>query len=190
MWHRYNLTAKESGLECACMNNDDFTVVVSGGGRCRWVSTCAVWPSHSKWLNEQSNESASGFVLNLNIPPQKLLRFRRLQLWTTSIWQLHHCNMPTHASCLMQSFLAKHQIIQVTQPPYSPYLVPYDFWLFPKLKSHLKRKRFQTVNIQENLTGQLMILRELCEVPRCLLWRGLRCHCPMYNVSCILYLLH
>ena len=33
------------------------------------------------------------------------------------------------------------------------------------------------------------ILGELCEVPRCLLWRGLRCHCPKYNVSCILYLL-
>ena len=34
-----------------------------------------------------------------------------------------------------------------------------------------------------------MMLGELCEVPRCLLWKGLRCHCPMYNVSCILYLL-
>ena len=32
------------------------------------------------------------------------------------------------------------------------------------------------------------MLVELCEVPTCLLWRGLRC-CPMYNVSCILYLL-
>ena len=30
------------------------------------------------------------------------------------------------------------------------------------------------------------MLGELCEVPRCLLWRGLRCHCPMYNVSCTL----
>ena len=30
-------------------------------------------------------------------------------------------------------------------------------------------------------------LEELCEVPRCLLWGGLRHHCPMYNVSCILY---
>ena len=33
------------------------------------------------------------------------------------------------------------------------------------------------------------MLGELCEVPRCLLWRGLRCHCAIYNVSCILYLL-
>ena len=32
-------------------------------------------------------------------------------------------------------------------------------------------------------------LGELCEISRYLLWRGLRCHYPMYNVSCILYLL-
>ena len=25
--------SRESGLECACINNDDFTVLVSGGGR-------------------------------------------------------------------------------------------------------------------------------------------------------------
>ena len=31
--------------------------------------------------------------------------------------------------------------------------------------------------------------RELCEVPRCPLWRGPRSHCPVYHVSCILYLL-
>ena len=28
------LAAKESGLECAYVNNDDFTVLVSRGGRC------------------------------------------------------------------------------------------------------------------------------------------------------------
>ena len=32
-------------------------------------------------------------------------------------------------------------------------------------------------------------LGELREVPRYLLWRGLRHHCPMYSVSCMLYLL-
>ena len=31
-------------------------------------------------------------------------------------------------------------------------------------------------------------LRGLCEFPRCLLWRVLRCHRPIYNVTCILYL--
>ena len=82
---------------------------------------------------------------------------QRLQLWASGDWQLHHNNVPAHASCLMQRFLVKRQITQVTQPPYSPDLVLCDFWLFPKLKSSLKGKRFQIINeIQENTTGQLM----------------------------------
>ena len=59
-----------------------------------------------------------------------------------------------HVSC---SFLAKHQVTQVIQPPYSPDLVPCDFWLFPKLKLILKGKWFLTVDeTQENGMGQLM----------------------------------
>ena len=34
--------------------------------------------------------------------------------------------------------------------------------------------------------GKWWRMRELCEVPRCLLWRGRKCHCLMHNVSCIL----
>ena len=34
--------------------------------------------------------------------------------------QLHRDNMLTHASRLVQNFLVKHQITQVTQPLYSP----------------------------------------------------------------------
>ena len=45
---------------------------------------------------------------------------------------------------LMQSFF--WEISQVTQPCYSPDLVPCDFWLFLKLKSPLKGKRFQTID--------------------------------------------
>ena len=80
--------------------------------------------------------------------------FRSLQLWATGDWWLHHDNAPAHASHLVRSFYVKHQITQVTQPPYSPNLVPCDFWLFPKLKSPLKEKRFQTTDeIWENMTG-------------------------------------
>ena len=35
--------------------------------------------------------------------------------------------------------------------------------------------------------GSWWWLGELCEVPRGLLWRGLKCHCPRYNVSCIFF---
>ena len=69
--------------------------------------------------------------------------------------QLHHDNVSTHASRLMQNFLTKHQITQETQPPYSADLVPCNFWLFPKLKSPLKRQRFQTIDeIQEKYAGE------------------------------------
>ena len=64
----------------------------------------------------------------------------------TGDWQLHYNNLPAHASHLVQRFLVKHQITQVTQPPYSPDLVPCDFWLFPELKSPLKGKRFETMD--------------------------------------------
>ena len=97
---------------------------------------------------------------------------------------------PAHASHLVQSFLATHQIPQVTQPHCSPDLAPCNFWLFPKLKSPLTGKRFQTIDkIQEIRQGIWWWLVELWEVPRCLFWRGLKCHCPMYNVSYILHLL-
>ena len=32
--HQYNLAAKESGLEHTCVNNDDFTVLISRGSIC------------------------------------------------------------------------------------------------------------------------------------------------------------
>ena len=92
------------------------------------------------------------------IPLQKLFRwFRRPQLWAPGDCQLHHHNATIHAPHLVQSFLVKHQITQVTQLPYSQDLVPCDLWLFPKLKSPLKGKRFQTIDaIGENTAGQLM----------------------------------
>ena len=76
-------------------------------------------------------------------------------------WWLAASSQQCTRSCmhLMQSFLAKHEITQVAQPPYSPDLAPCNFKLFPKLKSTLKGKRFQTIDeIQENRMGQLMVI--------------------------------
>ena len=76
----------------------------------------------------------------------------------------------------------------MTQPHYSPDLVPCNFWFFPKLKSPLKGKRFQTIlRIRKIWQGTWWLLGELCEIPGCLLWRGLRHHCPVYNIYCIFF---
>ena len=99
-------------------------------------------------------------ALSVNIPPWKLFGwFRRLQLWATGDWQLHHNNAPTHASHLLQSFLQNIKSPRWLSPLYSPDLAPCDFCLSLKLKPSLKGKRFQTVDeIQENMTRQLMVI--------------------------------
>ena len=95
------------------------------------------------------------------------------------------CLLIHHVSCRV---LARYQITQVAQPPYRWDLVPWNFWLFPELKSPLKGKRFQTVDeIQENTTGQLMVTGRTVWGPEVPTWRRLSCLCPMYSVSCIFF---
>ena len=54
--HRGNLAAK-SGLEFACMNSDDFTILVSGGSRHHWESMCTVCGCHNQndWVSRAMN---------------------------------------------------------------------------------------------------------------------------------------
>ena len=65
------------------------------------------------------------------------------------------------ASVLILEFLTKNETTVVPQPPHSPDLAPADFFLFPKWKSSLKGRRFQTVEeIEENS------IRDLRAVPQ------------------------
>jgi len=74
---------------------------------------------------------------------------------------LHHDNAPAHASFLTRSYLAKHQTSVVPHPPYFPDLTPADFFLFPKLITTLKGRRFQTIEeIQENAIRELRAITE------------------------------
>ena len=84
------------------------------------------------------------------------VRRKRPELWENRTWMLHYDNAPAHASLLIRSYLAKHQTVVVPHPPYSPDLAPANFFLFPKLKTTLKGRRFQTIGeIQENATIEL-----------------------------------
>ncbi|KAJ4437644.1 hypothetical protein ANN_17789 [Periplaneta americana] len=84
------------------------------------------------------------------------VRCKRPDMWTANNWHLHHDNAPAHSSQLIHTFLAKHGITTVCQPPYSPDLAPCDFWLFPKLKTPLKGSRFESRGeIMRNATMEL-----------------------------------
>ena len=46
---------------------------------------------------------------------------------------------------LVRKFLAKNKIVIMPPPPYSPDLVPADFFFYQKLKTPMKGKRFATI---------------------------------------------
>ena len=101
------------------------------------------------------------FYLNVLKHLREAVRRKRPEAWTNNTWMLHHDNAPAHASLLICEFLKKHETTVVPQPPYPPDLAPADFFLFPKLNSSLKGRRFQTVEkIEENL------IRDLRTIPQ------------------------
>jgi len=52
--------------------------------------------------------------------------------------------------------LAEKSIPVVPLPPYSPDISPRDFFLFPRLKNHLKGRHFGTLgNIQNSVIDEL-----------------------------------
>jgi len=108
-----------------------------------------------------------GQLVNKQLHQEVLVRLRdavrrkRPELWENQTWMLHHDNALAHASLLICSYLTKHQKPIVPHPPYSPDLAPADFFLFPKLKTTLKGRLFQTIEeIQENATRELRAITE------------------------------
>ena len=70
-------------------------------------------------------------------------------------WFLHHDAAPSH-TFTVREFLAQHNITTFPHPPYSPDLAPCNFFLFPKLKTHLKGHNFGTVeNVEAAATRAL-----------------------------------
>ena len=85
---------------------------------------------------------------------------KRPELWENQTWMLHN-NAPAHTSLPIHSYLAKYQPSIVPHPPYSPDLAPADLFLFPKLKTTLKERCFQTrEQIQENAIRELRAIIE------------------------------
>ncbi len=66
---------------------------------------------------------------------------------------LVHDNAPSHNSLLIRQFLAKKNVVMLHHPPY---LAPADYFLFPRLKIHLKDHRFDDMSaIQKAVTHGL-----------------------------------
>jgi hypothetical protein len=80
---------------------------------------------------------------------------KRPELWPND-WIIRYDNAPVHKALSVKQFLAQKSFIDVEHPPHSHHLAPNDLWLFPKIKSALKGRRFQdTEDIQKNVTTAL-----------------------------------
>ena len=60
---------------------------------------------------------------------------------------LHHGNASAHRSATAQEFLQAERVQQLEQPQYSPDLYPWDFFVFPFVKSKLRGVRFDTPDL-------------------------------------------
>ena len=106
--------------------------------------------------------------------------------WAASSQQCAHSCFTSRA----EFFLAKHQITQVTQTPYNPNLAPCNFWLFPKLKSPLKGKRFQAVDETRKIQRDSWWRLENCVRSQGAYFEGDWGDivlCTMFLISCIFF---
>ena len=91
-------------------------------------------------------------------------KFRRKQpeIFRLGDWFLHHDKSPAHTA------LASLGWTVVPNPPYSPDLVPCDFFLFPTMKKTLKGKRFATVEEVKTVSQEAQNNMKLQQYQRCL----------------------
>ena len=90
----------------------------------------------------------------------KNVRRKQPDQWRNNTWLLHHDNELAHAAVLTRRFLTDNMTV-VPHPSYSPDLALCDFFLFPKLKTKLKGRRFQMLEeIQAESQAVLNMLRE------------------------------
>ena len=105
-------------------------------------------------------------------------------------WQLHHNKVPAHTPSLVQRFLENIKSPRWLSPTTAQIWCPVTSG-FSQNYNHLWKGRYfrPSMRFRKIWWDSWWQLGELCEVPRCLLWRGLRCHCPVYSDFCTLYLL-
>ncbi len=84
-----------------------------------------------------------------------LWRNRRTQFW------LQHDGAGPHRAQIMLDYYRDNNIQLVPHPPYSPDITPLDFFLFARLKRHMRGRRFQDLDILRQTIDQ-----ELGSIPQ------------------------
>ena len=146
---------------------------------------CTVWPWRSKVTEWVEQWICIKFCIKLEHLSVESI-WMILKAAALSSWSLAASSQQHALSCITSHAEFFGQISNYTGDS-----VPLQsrfgaLWLlaFPKTRGRDFRP---SVRFRKIRRGSWWRLGELCEVPRCLLWRGLRCHFPLYNVSCVLF---
>jgi hypothetical protein len=109
-----------------------------------------MWTKYEQTVNQQC-------YLEVLTTLRESVRRKRSELWSGK-WILHRDHAPAHDVLRVREFLAKQSI---TKMDHSLDSAPRNVWLFPKLKSALKRQTFADIpDIQRNVTTLLRRIPE------------------------------
>ncbi len=79
------------------------------------------------------------------------VRRRRPEAWRSE-WGLLHDGAPAHRARPTVEYLDYHGIPRMPHPGYSPDLSPPDYWLFSRIKKHVRGIRFRSLaDLQESV---------------------------------------
>jgi hypothetical protein len=70
----------------------------------------------------------------------------RLGMCESGKWSLLHDKAPSHNATIVNQFLAQRKVTVLDHHLYSPDLAPADYFLFQKMKSHLKTRLFDSIS--------------------------------------------
>jgi hypothetical protein len=85
-------------------------------------------------------------------------------------WFLHHDNASAHSALFVLEFLTKSNMNVIPHLPYSPDLVPCDFFHFPELKTVLKEWRFNDVTMIQAKLWDASAKFHITDFKKCFEW--------------------
>jgi len=129
-----------------------------GTGRCRAKGTSHqihTWQGviHKEFVPEGETISA---VYYKGVMEKLLNRIRRVRpgMCENGDWFLLYDNALSHNATIVKQFLAQRNVTVLDHSPYSPDFAPTDYFLFRKVKSHLKGGLFDSISdIQKAVTS-------------------------------------
>ena len=142
----YEPSRKRQSMEWKCRNQPNPTKVVASRST-RKVGVTLIF-DRSGWykilvLPDKTTWNAT-YMVNNTLPCLLKEFHKRRPVTGFSRMILHWDNAPSHNAEKTGQLIVDNNIEESYHPPYSPDLAPCDFFLFPKLKQHLRGKRYRS----------------------------------------------